>query len=74
MKLELPAKIEGKQVVLFSATSKWSQKDSESDYYNSGFQLDEISDMEQLMQKFCFSDSSPPVWCPEPTGLFAGQS
>ena len=61
LKLELPVEIEGKKFISFSSTSKWSEKDRESDYYNSGFQLDEISAedqklVEQLIQKFCFND------------------
>ncbi len=59
LKLELPTEIEGSQKFLFSATSRWSDKDSESNFYNSGFRFEEVSDkdkniLEQLVEKFCF--------------------
>ena len=61
LKMILPAEIEGKNELSFSAKSKWSEKDSESDFYNTGFQYIELSpdDMrivEQLIKNYCFKE------------------
>ena len=59
LKLELPSEIEGRKNLQFSATSTWNDKDSESDFYNTGFKFEGLSDddekmLEQVMEKFCF--------------------
>ena len=59
LKLELPSEIEGRKNFQFSAISMWSEKDSESDFYNTGFKFEGTSDedekmIEQVTEKFCF--------------------
>lgn len=59
LKVELPAEIEGTKEFSFSATSMWSDKDSESDFYNSGFQFDknfkiDVKIIQHLIEKYCF--------------------
>jgi c-di-GMP-binding flagellar brake protein YcgR len=59
LKLELPTEIEGSQKFFFSATSMWSEKDRESNFYNTGFRFEEVSDkdkkiIERMIEKFCF--------------------
>lgn len=57
--LELPAEIEGTREIRFSAQSQWSVKDSETDYYNTGFEFSDLSEknsgiIAQVIKKFCF--------------------
>ena len=59
LKLELSDEIEGRKHFHFSATSMWNEKDSESDFYNTGFKFERSSDedgkiIEQVIEKFCF--------------------
>ena len=59
LELELPAEIEGSKSFHFSARSLWSAKDSETDFYNTGFEFSDLSDrgrqvVAQLMNKYCF--------------------
>ena len=59
LKLELPVEIEGRKHFQFSAISMWNEKDSESDFYNTGFKFDRPSDedekmIKEVIEKFCF--------------------
>jgi len=44
LQLELPAEIEGIREIHFSARSMWSTKDSETDFYNTGFEFSGLSE------------------------------
>ena len=57
--LALPAEIMGTKKLEFTATTRWSEKDSESDFYNTGFQFGELSSQNMeiikiLIEKYCF--------------------
>ncbi|MBW1840492.1 MAG: PilZ domain-containing protein [Deltaproteobacteria bacterium] len=57
--LTLPAETMGTKELHFTATTKWSDKDSESDFYNTGFQFVELSSqnleiIKNLIEKYCF--------------------
>ena len=59
LKLVLSAEIEGKKELHFTARSRWTEEDSESDFYNTGFQFIDPSPpdpqiIEKLIQDFCF--------------------
>ena len=59
LKLALSAEIKGKKELHFTAQSRWTGKDSESDFYNTGFQFIDPSPpdpkiIESLIQDFCF--------------------
>ena len=59
LQLELPAEIEGIREIHFSARSMWSAKDSETDFYNTGFEFSGLSDrdsriIDEVIKKFCF--------------------
>jgi c-di-GMP-binding flagellar brake protein YcgR len=59
LRLELPTEIKGSKELSFSAQSIWSEKDSETDFYNTGFQFSEVSSkdakiIKQLIKKYCF--------------------
>lgn len=59
LRLKLPAEIKGARTLDFSVTTAWTEKDSESDFYNTGFSFDELTatQMEivtELMEKYCF--------------------
>jgi len=59
LQLALPAEIEGNREIHFSARSLWSTKDSETDFYNTGFEFSELSDKDrriifQVIKKYCF--------------------
>ena len=59
LRLILPTEIEGSKQFSFSAISMWGKKDSDSGFYNNGFQFSNLSTkdvqiIEQLIQKFCF--------------------
>ena len=59
LQLELPAEIEGNREIRFSARSLWSVKDSETDYYNTGFEFSALSEKDseiiaEIIQKYCF--------------------
>lgn len=58
-KLEFPAEIEGSKEFSFSAKSMWSEKDSETDFFNSGFKFEAPSEKDEdiiakIIEKFCF--------------------
>ena len=62
LRLKLSAEIEGSNTFDFSAISRWAGKDSETDFFNTGFQFTDLSEkdadiVEQLIQKFCFAAS-----------------
>lgn len=44
LRLLLPYQIAGKREVIFQAHSKWCQKDLNPDFYDTGFQLLNVSD------------------------------
>jgi len=59
LRVVLPAEIDGKKEFSFSAKSRWSAKDSESEFYNIGMQFINLSPsdlqiIENLIQDFCF--------------------
>ncbi|MFC1516240.1 PilZ domain-containing protein [Thermodesulfobacteriota bacterium] len=59
LRLTLPAEIMGTKEIDFSATTRWSEKDSELDFYNTGFQFAELSSQNMeiikiLIEKYCF--------------------
>lgn len=59
LRLVLSAEIEGKKEIGFTAKSRWTEKDSESDFYNTGFQFIDLSPPDQkiidkLIRDFCF--------------------
>ncbi|MEW6670146.1 MAG: PilZ domain-containing protein [Thermodesulfobacteriota bacterium] len=59
LQLELPAEIEGIRTIQFSARSMWSAKDSETGFYNTGFEFSDLSDRDrnlitQVIKKYCF--------------------
>ena len=61
LKMFLPEKIQESRYFEFSATSKWCQQDENPDFYNSGFQLDNVSTegiqiIQRLIDKFCFNE------------------
>ena len=41
--MHLPQEIEGSKYLDFDAVSKWSKKDENPDFYNNGFQLNNIN-------------------------------
>jgi len=59
MKIILPAEILGKTELFLNAECKWSARDINPDYYDSGFQLADISEddakvIEWLVQRYGF--------------------
>lgn len=59
LQMFLPEKIQGSRYLEFSAVSKWCREDENPDFYNIGFQLDNISKeriqvIKHLIDKFCF--------------------
>jgi len=59
LQLELPAEIEGLREIHFSARSMWSTKDSETDFYNTGFEFSGLSErdsriIDEVIKKYCF--------------------
>ena len=59
LRMTLPAEIRGTKEVDFSATTLWSAKDSESEFYNTGFKFRELSSQNveitnELIAKYCF--------------------
>lgn len=59
LQLELPAEIEGIREIHFSARSMWSTKDSETDFYNTGFEFSGLSErdsriIDTVIKKYCF--------------------
>ncbi|MFC1534036.1 PilZ domain-containing protein [Thermodesulfobacteriota bacterium] len=59
LRVVLPAEIEGKKESRFSTQSRWSEKDSETEFFNAGFQFVDLSPsdkmiIKRLMQNFCF--------------------
>ncbi len=61
LKMFLPEKIQESRYFEFSTMSKWCQKDENPDFYNSGFQLDNVSTesiqvIQRLIDKFCFNE------------------
>ncbi|MDF1593924.1 MAG: PilZ domain-containing protein [Desulfobacterales bacterium] len=59
LQLELPAEIEGIREIHFSARSMWSAKDSETDFYNTGFEFSGLSErdgriIDTVTKKYCF--------------------
>jgi hypothetical protein len=61
MRMILPKEIFGKEQITFDAISKWADKDVNPSFYDTGFQLLEISDenrliVTQLIEDFGFND------------------
>jgi len=61
LKMFLPEKIEDSRYFEFSAVSKWSREDENPDFYNIGFQLNNVSTeavqvIEGLIDKFCLEE------------------
>lgn len=59
LRMALPAEIKGTKEVEFSVTTLWSAKDSESEFYNTGFQFRELSSQNaeitnELIARYCF--------------------
>jgi c-di-GMP-binding flagellar brake protein YcgR len=59
LRMVLPAEIDGKKELSFSAKSRWSKKDSESEFYNIGMQFinlspSDLQTIENLIQYYCF--------------------
>ena len=59
LQLVLPAEIEGRREIHFSARSLWSAKDRETDFYNTGFEFSRLPDQDrqiilQVIKKYCF--------------------
>jgi hypothetical protein len=59
LQMFLPEKIQGSRHFEFSAMSKWCREDENPDFYNIGFQLDNVSTegiqvIKHLIDKFCF--------------------
>ena len=61
LKMFLPEKIGDSRHFEFSAVSKWSREDENPDFYNTGFQLNNVSTeavlvIEGLTDKFCIDE------------------
>lgn len=61
MRMILPKEIFGREQITFSAISKWTAKDVNPSFYDTGFQFEEISDeniqtITQLIDDFGFND------------------
>ncbi len=61
LRMVLPVEIEGSREIIFFAKSKWCGEDENPDFYNTGFQLinlspEHIKVIEYLVQKFCFRE------------------
>jgi hypothetical protein len=59
LKMLLPAEINGRKELSFSAKSRWSEKDGESEFYNIGMLFINLSSsdlqtIENLIQEYCF--------------------
>jgi c-di-GMP-binding flagellar brake protein YcgR len=59
LRMVLPTEIDGKREFSFSAKSRWSKKDSDSEFYNIGLQFikpspGDIRIIDNLIQNFCF--------------------
>lgn len=61
MRMILPKEFFGKEQINFDAISRWSDKDINPNFYDTGFQLENISDenikiVTQLIEDFGFND------------------
>ena len=70
LKLKLSTEIEGIREFDFSATSKWCEKDPDTDFFNIGLQFADLSNKDdhiiaQLMNKFCFGAAADDESCTE---------
>lgn len=59
LRLEVPSEIQESRRFVFSALSKWCEKDSEFDAFNSGFRFQELPPedarwLDRVIQTFCF--------------------
>jgi hypothetical protein len=59
LQMFLPEEIQGSRYYDFAVTSKWCQKDENPDFYNIGFELNNVSTeciqvIKRLIDKFCF--------------------
>jgi len=60
-RMMLPKEIIGKETLEFNATSLWSRKDINPDFYDTGFSLNDLSEedrliVDQLIHHFGFQD------------------
>ena len=59
LRMHLPAEIQGGRKFEFTATSRWCKKDENPDYYDIGFELNNVSTegiqvIKHLVLGFCF--------------------
>lgn len=62
LKMDLPEEIRGSRQIFFNAQSKWCKNDVNPDFYDTGFQLSNISTndigiIESLIQDFYFQSA-----------------
>jgi hypothetical protein len=60
-RMMLPKEIIGKEMLEFTATSLWSKKDINPDFYDTGFRIEDINEpdtlrIDQLIHHFGFQD------------------
>ena len=70
LRLKLSAEIEGIKELDFTAVSRWSDQDPDTDFFNTGFQFIDLAPenevvISRLLEKYCFGSADGDDSCTE---------